>query len=411
MENGNVKIIKIGRREMPLRNFYAIYGFDYNEPRDAIRHKLHEISNELMQQGNPPQLDDEIRQMINKGKACCDDALYVFRSDNYRTEYDSILKAAIEAGEIDTKAQIIAKELYDELRALFLRREFSQVINRCLEAINNDIHDYRLYLLLANSYYALHNVSQSLQTVEDGLKTNLDNLALLQAGARFANEGNKDFDCSQRYIDKMLKVDAESSLAHAEQAYLYLSEGKEVLAFDTMNKYLEKHPSDTGFRKTCAYNLVDHSYSFYTHDPESNSYVIASKQDYEKCLETCNKAASMYQDQTVNDALRTAQFFGTKQFNEDNFWYIVWLVIGGLFYSLTVVGAVLGIPLLFCAWRLYQVSQRPYWQIHQYNMTGRREPGENMYILIGKIFTGYLKWSAIIAWHIIKFIFGFMLRG
>ena len=180
------------------------------------------------------------------------------------------------------------------------------------------------------------------------------------------------------------------------------------MAFKTIDAYVEKHPSDQQFRQECAYNLVAHCESFYTILPEGNSMVIASRKDYEKCLETCQKAVGLHNDQAVRGALNDIKAFGQIQYNTDNKQYITWLIIGGVIYLPVLPISIL---LFFSAWRLHCVSQRPYWQIYQYELTGKREPGEGKYIMIGKVFTGFLKVMFKLAWGVVKTVFWFMSRG
>lgn len=413
-------------------DYYVLYGIDRKTKTKDIRKLLFQKQGEIrsnMSNGalNSPEIMKKLQEAGNE----IANAIRAFKNDERRSAYDEILDAAYEAGRIDTAAQTMAQDLYEEIEALFMKGNYRLAVQKCMDALNNNVRDYRIYILLAQSYFALKDPDRSVKTVDDGLKVHPDNLPLLRAGARFANEGRKDYEKAQGYVNRMLEIDRESPLAASEQSYLYLSMGKQDLAYKLIDEYVEKHPNDMEFRKDVAYDLVGYSYNCYTKDPDSEAYVIASQEDYQKSLDTCNKAMSLYNDENVREALSNAESFGTTEFNEENRDGIKWLIIGGLIYGFAgimgitagasqgMLGAALlstlpftGLAalLLYSAVRLRQVSYRPYWQINKFILTGQREKGEGKYIIIGKIFAGYMKWSFKISWAIFRFILGMAFR-
>ncbi len=408
-------------------DYYVLYGIDRKTKTKDIRKLLFQKQGEIrsnMSNGalNSPEIMKKLQEAGNE----IANAIKAFKNDERRSAYDEILDAAYAAGRIDTAAQTMAQDLYEEIEALFMKGNYRLAVQKCMDALNNNVRDYRIYILLAQSYFALSDPDRSIKTVDDGLKVHPDNLPLLRAGARFANEGKKDYDKAQGYVNRMLEIDKDSPLAASEQSYLYLSTGKQDLAYGMIDEYVEKHPNDMEFRKDVAYDLVGYSYSCYTKDPGSDAYVIASQEDYQRSLDTCNKAMSLYNDENVREALENAKSFGTVEFNDENRDGIKWLFIGGLIYAFAAVmaimagaqagelgGAIVGsLPftilgglLLYSAVRLRQVSYRPYWQINKFILTGQREKGEKKYIIIGKIFAGYMRWSFKIGWAIVKFAF------
>ncbi len=408
-------------------DYYVLYGIDRKTKTKDIRKLLFQKQGEIrsnMSNGalNSPEIMKKLQEAGNE----IANAIKAFKNDERRSAYDEILDAAYAAGRIDTAAQTMAQDLYEEIEALFMKGNYRLAVQKCMDALNNNVRDYRIYILLAQSYFALSDPDRSIKTVDDGLKVHPDNLPLLRAGARFANEGKKDYDKAQGYVNRMLEIDKDSPLAASEQSYLYLTTGKQDLAYGMIDEYVEKHPNDMEFRKDVAYDLVGYSYSCYTKDPNSDAYVIASQEDYQRSLDTCNKAMSLYNDENVREALENAKSFGTVEFNDENRDGIKWLFIGGLIYAFAAVmaimagaqagelgGAIVGsLPftilgglLLYSAVRLRQVSYRPYWQINKFILTGQREKGEKKYIIIGKIFAGYMRWSFKIGWAIVKFAF------
>lgn len=418
-------------------DYYAVYSLDRKLGTKEIRKQLMRKQGEIrsnMASGslNGPEFLEKQQEMYNMVAA----AMKIFKNEDRRKEYDLALDAAYEAGKIDIEAQTMAQDLYEEIEAMLLRGNYQGVIRKCMDALNNGVLDYRIYIFMAGSYSALNDPDRSLKAVENGLQVHPENMPLLRAGARYSNEGKHDFNKAQEYINRMLEIDAESNYAVSEQSYLYLCTGKDDLAYQLIDEYVEKHPNDSEFRQNCAHDLVGHSYSCYTKAPDSDAYVIASQEDYQKCLDICNKAASLYNDDSVRTALERAEYFGTVEFNDENKESIMWLFIGGGMYF--VIGIIVGILLVMelgtdkeiniiagifgafilggCPFaigsllihfgkRLYQVSYRPYWQINKFIMTGVREKGEGKYIIIGKIFTWYMRLCVKTAIWTIKFVF------
>ena len=423
-------------------DYYAIYSIDRNLETKEIKKLLVQRQGEIRSQMaggalNAPEILDKLQEAYNE----IANAVKVFKTEERRKEYDILLDAAYEAGKIDVEAQTMAQDLYEEIEAMFMKGNYRGAIKKCLDALNNNVKDYRIYILLAKSYFALNDSDKSLSTVDNGLLVHPNNIPLLRVGARFSNEGKKDYNRAQSYVNKIMEMDANSSIAVSEQSYLYMSTGKHDLAYKMIDDYMEQHPSDMEFRKDCAYDMVGYSYSCYTKDPGSGAYVIASEEDYKKCLDTCNKAMSIYNDENVKEALDNAKAFGEVEFNDENNESIKWLFIGGFTYLVMslmlfsllsgasgkdfgsiigeiigpIAGAIvlicLGVLLIYCGVQLKKVSYRPYWQINKFILTGQREKIEEKYILIGNIFGGLIKWSFKIAWKFIELIFKFAAHG
>ena len=410
-----------------MRDYYSEYQLDPNMKTKDIYKELQRKSGELRSQMANGSLNDEsIQQKLQFAFNSLAEAIKIFKKEDRRKEYDLKLETARQANMIDMEAQKLAQDLYEELLAMFAKGNYNGVLQRCMEALNRNIRDYRLYILMAQSYMALNNPDNSIKTIDNGLQVHPDNMPLLRAGARLANTGMNDFDKSQQYINRMMEIDSENNLAVSEQSYLYLTNGKQDLAYQLVDEYMEKHPNDMDFRKNCAYDMIGYSYSScYTKDPDNGAAIIASQENYQKCLDTCNKAVSLYNDETTKTALDNAKYFGTVEFNDENKKSIIWLFIGGVLYAFggimqIVTGAVnqsagiwvaclvmfaLAGLLIYSGIRLRQFSYRPYWQINKFILTGKREKGEGKYILIGQIFAGYMEWGLKISWKLIKFSF------
>ena len=442
---------KKSKKNIPndMIDYYVMYSLDRKLDTKEIRKLLLQKQGEIRSNMSNGALNSkEILEKLQEAYQTIAAAVKTFKNDERRKEYDELLDAAYEAGRIDVASQTMAKELYEELQAMFVRGNYKGVIRKCMEALEENIRDYRLYILLAQSYFALNDIDTSLKKVDEGLNVHQDNMELLRAGARFSNDGKKDYNKAQKYVNRMLEIDAESPLVASEQSYLYLTSGKEDLAYKTIDEYLEKHPNDNEFRRDCAYDLIGYSYSCYTKEPIEGAYVIASEEDYNKCLSTCNKAASLYSDENVQSALENAKYYGTVEFNEENKEHIFWLKVCGIMlmavgvfasvgFFVGIIGTIFsglgtdtlgnnGIGMIIpyvllglmqfyygkkyfsASKKLKQLSYRPYWQINKFIMTGKREPEEEKYMKIGSRVTNAVRLSIKLSIEIIKLVFRFI---
>ena len=302
-----------------LVDYYVIYSIDRRLGTKEIRKLLIQKQGEIRSQMaggalNAPEILEKLQEAYNE----IANAVRAFKNEDRRKEYDILLNAAYEAGKIDVEAQTMAQGLYEEIEAMFVKGNYQGAIKKCLDALNNNVKDYRIYILLAKSYFALEEVDKSLSTVDKGLSVYPNNMHLLRVGARYANKGKKDYNRAQSYVNQMLEIDPDNAMAVSEQSYLYLNNGKQDLAYQMIDDYMEKHPNDMQFRKDCAYDLIGHSYSYYIKDPETGAYFLDKQEDYQKSLEACNKAMSIYNDKNVQNAVETANFYGTTKFNEEN---------------------------------------------------------------------------------------------
>ncbi len=414
-----------------LIDYYAVFLLDRNLSAKEIKKKLRSIQGDIRENMSSGSLNsEEVLAKLQASFHQVADALKVFKNDETKKKYDAQLDEAYATGALNTEAQKVAEDLYAEIEALFLKGNYQKAAQKCTEALNNNVRDAKIYGLLARSYYALRDVVRSVNTVAEGIKIHPENMELLRIGARFTNEGQGDFNTAQGYINRMFDLDQDNKYAHAEQIYLYLCNDKIDLAYQNIDNYINQHPQDSEFRKLCAYDLIGHSYSYYTKDDTSNSYYIISKEDYENCVDICEKAVSLYNDENTVKNLENAKAYGEIEFNEDNKENIIWTAVAGVLYLFAAIMAfssasqtgtgiglltaipivALGVGVLYCAVGLYQVSKRPYWQIYKYYMTGKREKRERIFIIIGNIFGWYIKFSFKLAKWIFKLTFHLAFR-
>ena len=371
--------------------------------KDEIVNKLRNLSGELQTNiSNCP--TKELMEKAQKLLDCLDHAIMIFEKD--KAKYDRDLKKAYEEGKVKEEVQKAAKNLLEEIEKMLAEMNYNGVVRKCNEALQDNVKDVQIYFYLAIADYCLDNKQESFNVITRSLTEFHDDLNTLKLGARFStNEGAYDY--AQGYINRMKSVDAENPLTAAEECYLYESMGNYDLAFKTIDDYLEKNPHDEAFRSFCAYDLIRLSRKFYTEETTSGSMIFTSKEDYESCLTMCEKAESIYRDEITQSALDEAQYFGQTEYNTENIWHMVALLVGGLIYALIGLSAIshdgpnpgaaafvcVGLGLMYSGFRLHQVSRRPYWQINKFILTGKREKDEERYIRIGNIFVFFVKWS------------------
>ena len=63
-------------------------------------------------------------------------------------------------------------------------------------------NDYRIYILLAQSYLLTKVYEKAIATINRGLDACDDKILLLKAGVRIAVEGKNNFNLAQSYINK-----------------------------------------------------------------------------------------------------------------------------------------------------------------------------------------------------------------
>ena len=105
-----------------------------------------------------------------------------FSNDKRRAKYDKMLKEAYDSGKlkIDEVRKKTISDIYDRLNESFKIGNYQFIIETCLEAMSKNIHDYKIYDMLATAYFNTNKIDKSFETIENGLKINPDNLVLLK---------------------------------------------------------------------------------------------------------------------------------------------------------------------------------------------------------------------------------------
>lgn len=405
----------------PILDYYQLYGLDRamkaKEIVKAIR--LHQAkARDHMQtvKENSPELFKKVKQMCDMAS----EAAKCFKTEKAKKEYDKELDLAYQEGRIDVERQKVAESLIGEIENLFASGNYQGVVRRCNEALERKLYDEKLYSYLAQSYDFLGDLSKALNTIDSGLEIYPESIEILSVGARLYNVEQKDYDKAQSMINRMFEVEEDNKWANLEQIYLYLMFEKEELGYQSIDEYLGRHPQDQEFRSACAHDLISYSYGFYTKDTQNGIYVITSEEAYKKCVEITDKAVGICRDEITLEAQETVRRFGEKEFNKDNVENIFWsglaagiyLLMGVMMWAtvpnsfvIAIIPIAFGLLLSYCTYQLVCVSNRPYWQLMKYYLTGQREKKEKKYIFIGKLLSFYMKWSVKAAIWIVRFCF------
>lgn len=349
----------------------------------------------------------------------------IFRKKETRVEYDEKLELAIAAGKVDAASYEVADDVYAEIEKMFAMGDFNGVIRKCQDLISSGSSEVRLYTYVARSYYMSDRNSEAIVTVDKCVDIHPNDLNALQLASRYYNMCNNDIQKAQEFINRMLEIDAESSLAVCEQVYLYLCMGNRKMAYKTCDDYINAHPTDEDFRESCAIDMISYTYRLFVED-ESGTSLLISQEAYDECLEVSEKAASIFADEDIKAHLDYTRQFGNIEFNQDNKAAIAWEILGGLVYIVPsfmffgqggsgiaagILMLLLGLGLIACGVMLFKVSKRPYWQIYRYELTGYRDKNEKIFVTIGKIFTGYMRWGLKAGWALVKFAIRLALPG
>ncbi len=407
----------------PILDYYRLYDIDRNwkakEIVNIIRKKQADARTQMAAlQGRDEETLKKVQKIFNQAS----EALKNFKTEDKKKAYDKSLDEAYKNGQIDHEAQKQAENLMEEIEAMFIKGNYKAVVKACNDALNRKLYDEKLFSYMAKSYNFLGEFLKAFKSIEDGVKMYPSSIDILSTGARLYNVSKRDFDMSQGMINQMFKLDPDNKWANVEQIYLYLMFDKEDLAYKTLDQYLNLHPQDNEFKKACAHDLISYSMQFHVKDPETGVYLLISKESYDKCVEIAEKAVRIYEDEITREALDTIRKFGEIEFNKDNKENIGWTIFAGALYLLGGVvalgesffglfGFAISAVLFFCAYELYQVSKRPYWQIYKYYLTGRREPKEKVYIFIGKLLSFYMRWSIKAAIKVIEICMSLLRRA
>ena len=403
-------------------DYYKKFHLDPNLTAEELVNKLRSMQGERMRQSSIKAFDYELQAEIEKELKEFESAIKIF--ERSKEKYDLDLARAYKEGKIDEENQRATKNFLDDLDALLRSGNYGIAIQKCKDALGENMNDPSIYKYLAMANYGAGNKQEAFNVLTSTLTQFPNDFASLRLGARYSAD-IEAYEYSQGYLNRMLEVYPDRFETVSDQCYLYEKMDKDDIAFKLIDEYLEKNPNDQEFRRACAYDLVNLSHDCYIEDSSSGAMIIAEQDKYEKCVAICNKAAEIYKDETTESVLENAKFFGKTEYNRANLKSTILLFISGLIYFIPGFGVflviegnimtgiltLLGALQIYSGIRLTQVSFRPYWQINKFFMTGKRERSEQFYVRIGNILAAHLIWSWKLGWKITWAMIRFIVYG
>ncbi len=343
-----------------------------------------------------------------------EEARFLTKPDK-RKKYDKALEEAYKKGIIKDDIEEKLKSILGQALEYYRKGNIKLAAQSAQEAIDGKINDPMAWGILARCSYETENYTKALGIIDDGLGVFEEDIDLNWLGARIATVGTNDYEDAQRRINHLLEIAPDQAIGHSEQIFLHMIKGEEELAFSEIDKYIETHPGDNEFKKNAAYSVISFSNTSYVQDPKSGTYIIADKQDYERCLKMREKAQDIYHDEYTEQQVEKARYYGTLEFNKDNLNDLLWMYGTFLYVFVAVLSSVFdGTEGLFAAAAiclalavppviLTIVSFRPYWQLNRIYLTG--DPGllETVVVKIGRFYTWLIKKALELLWKLIIF--------
>lgn len=298
-----------------------------------------------------------------------------------RKQYDEALDKAYKDGVIKDEKEQEMKTLLEQAMAYYRKGNIKLAAQCAQEAIEGNINDPKAYDLLASCQFNMQNYPKAMDTIDAGVAIYSDDLHLHWLGARIATVGMQDYENAQARVNKLIELAPDKSLGYSEQIFLHLRKGDEELAFQEIDSYIAKHPSDERFKQNVAYDLDTYSNKCYYYDAAQNASFIADKKSYEECLRLRSKAVEIYSDEHTQNRLEDAKYFGMKKWNSWNLESIKSLSIYGVIFLFLMWPV--GLIFLVIDAALIYFSFRPYWQINKTYVTGKMGTAEHFVSTLG----------------------------
>lgn len=356
--------------------------------------------------------DKEQLLLIDKILNNVEDAFRYLTKESKRKRYDQELDAAYKAGMIVDEFEEKLVSLLDQARAYYRKGNIKLATKFAQEAVDGNINDPNAYEFLAQCYQSTGQVQLALNVVDKGSSIFTDNINLIWLGARIATDGMSDYDSAQQRINRLIEIAPDRALGYTEQVYMHLRKGEEQLAFKEIDAYIAAHPDDNEYKRGVAYDLDVYSNNCYYHDKATDSYFIADKNSYNKCLQLRTKACEIFKDEHTQERLERAKYYGQREFNDWNVDSIKGMAIYGTLFLLMgfLSEAFFTVAIIFYAIMgvLIYYSFRPYWQINKTYVTGQLGTIEKLvnqmgpYAVKGAKVLFQLIWKIVIA--MIKFL-------
>lgn len=386
------------------QDYYKLYDLSYNETAKNLHRKTMDLYNQWMRrQSATDPSETTLLETIQKHIKILRNAVRVFRNEDSKEKYDKALQQAYEAGTIKDEEINKAKTALETANDYFNHGKFVLAIEYARQAIQYNQKEKKAHEILINSYYMLEKYEQAAIACDEAISLFPDDVYFKLRTVRIDVILKKDIEKAQKKINDVLTLFPNDEFVNAEQIFLYLYSDELDLAYQEIEKYIATHERCSVFRERVANDLATYSLEYYTEDPRNNNVkFIMSEEAYNCCLELCEKAYEIYQNEYTKSMLEDTRYYGQTEFNEDNKERLKWLLIGGIVY---LPALPMGIILLIIYMRFRKISYRPYWQINRIYMTGWVGRSEAIIILIACLTTAWLKFLIVLGVTLITGIF------
>ena len=355
---------------MPLVDYYRLLEIDHNMSTEDILKYLRKINRQWTKRNNTCQSDrkeqlDNIAQTLEIIR----NAIKQFGNDITRQDYDNELNKAYANGTLNNSTQKEYKDILEQAWAYYYKNDIDTALQYARECVDAQINDPSAYELLADCYMLGDAYDEALKAIDVGLNIFNRNESLMVLGARIATVSGQMYDIAQLRINSILEAFPDEPYGYAEQIYMHLHKGETELAFSEIDSYLNVRPNDMKFRELVAHDLDKYIYENFITMTGDNEILIAEKEAYKNAVRLAAKASEIFNDSRTQTTVNEVTFFGKREWDSWNMPSIKTLTLFGL---LLLIIPPVGIAFLLIDILLVIFSFRPYWQINQTWVTGKR---------------------------------------
>ena len=390
-----------------IQDYYKLYDLPRNETAKVL-HKM--VMTKYKEYQNKQQATDssmtEVLEVINKHLSILRNATRDLRNEANKEKYDKRLKKAYEKGLIKDEEVDKAKTILEKALDYFNKGKFELAVRYAREVIQYNEAEEQAYEILVNSYFIMNKYKEGMEICDKAISLFPNNLYFKLRTIRTDILYRNNIDSAQNKLNEILAIYPDDEVTNSEQIFVYLYSKELDLACAEIDKYIKNHTQCDTFRRRVANDLATFSLDYYTADPNNEDIkFIMNKRAYQECLKICKKAYEIQENSYTKSMLEEAQYYGKKQFNEDNKGRLFWMFVTGIVFLFLAPPA--GILFLLLDSLLLYISFRPVWQLNRIYMTGWVGPFEACIIITICFCSVFLKFIVVatvalmgFGWHI-----------
>lgn len=351
------------------------------------------------------------------------DAIYYLTNKERRIKYDKKLEQMYRDGMINNNTESKNRNNLAQAEKFYKEGSYSKAIFFADKAIQGDIKNKDAYILLINCYYETSDYSKAIEVLEKTLNIYSDDAELIFLAAHIYILCD-DFENAQKKIDRLYTLNANKSSVISEQYFLDLNEAFQGKKFDVnkggkvlanIKSYIQANPEDNEFKKKTAYNMLGMTSSYYTQDKDAGTMYINSQEDFLKLKTMSEKAARIYDDNSMRLNFEKVRELGKIKYNSDNSDELKTLTVTGALV-LIASACIMEINPIIAIFMvavfvspcvvLWRLSLKPKWEIDKIRYRGYTDRLENTLIKTGQVLSIITKWS----WKLTSKVFRFIIN-